>query len=506
MCGIVGIIGSGADSKQKATPYYASYQVYRALLTLQHRGQDAAGILSYDNHYKIFSEEKNVGLVAQVFDQEKIESLTGEMAIGHTRYATAGGDGKGDIQPMVTGAPFGLGMVHNGNLLNYYSLAKKLKKDHNRHLLTSNDLEVLMNYWDLFLLNGKGVKESTFSFDNIARATEELFDTLIGGYAVLGMIADHGMFAFRDPNGIRPLSLGVKENEDGGMQYCVCSETVAMNYTGHKYLREIEPGELVFLGLDGSIQSKIVKQAPKTSPCMFEWVYFSAAESEVNNQSVYGTRLNLGTQLGLKAQKLIDAGDIAPDVVMPVPDTSRTAAISVADKLNLPYREGLIKNRYVYRSFILNTQKKREEAVELKLSPIKSEIEGKRILLIDDSVVRGTTSKQIIALLKKNGAKEVVLGITSPPLRHSCYYGIDFPDEKELIANDRDINEIEKWVEATKVIYLGEDDLREAIGHKNLCMACVNNCYPTKIEEGKFFAETRKKMKNTRGLGHLSVA
>lgn len=501
MCGIIGIVGPNSDAGAEDIPHLAAYEAYQGLLTLQHRGQDAAGILAYDSAVRMFSQEKDIGLVAQVFDRERIEKLPGEVAIGHTRYATAGSDGVRDIQPLVTGAPVGLGMIHNGNILNYYSLSRHLTGELKRQLLTANDLEILLHYWDHYLLDGKPPSEETFTFGNIKRTVAKIYDTVIGGYAVLGIMAGAGLVAFRDPKGIRPLSIGRRMLDDGRYRYCICSESVAMNYLGYDFWRDLEPGEVVYIGLDGEFHSAVVGTEEKVAPCMFEWVYFSAAESSMEDMSVYSARLNLGTRLGMKARAAIENGEIAPDVVMPVPDTSRTAAISAADALDLPYREGLIKNRYVYRSFILNTQEKREEAVELKLSPIRSEIRNKRIFLIDDSVVRGTTARRIISLLKKHGAKEVVLGVTCPPIRNACYYGIDFPDPNDLIAGDRSIEEISDWFGASRVIYLDEEDLRAAIGRKDLCMACVNGKYPTEIGEGGYFAQKRKTAKDNSVIG-----
>jgi amidophosphoribosyltransferase len=492
MCGIIGIIGPETVGSRGAS-CGAAYEAYKGLLALQHRGQDAAGILSYDSATRMFAMEKDLGLVANVFSRDRIEKLNGAMAIGHTRYATAGSDGRRDIQPMVEGIPFGLGMVHNGNTLNYYSLKEELSRDFQRQLLTANDLEVLIHYFGHFLMNGQAMpSKKTFTFDNIRQAAAKMFETVVGGYAVLGLIAGQGMVAFRDPKGIRPLALGVRE-EEGVKTWCLSSETVAMTYLGYQYLRDVEPGEVIFIDTKGNFQSAVVKKDPERAQCFFEWVYFSGAESAIDHKPVYGARLKFGERLGLRAAAAIKAGDIAPDVVMPVPDTSRTAAISVADALKLPYREGLIKNRYVARSFILNNQDKREHAVELKLSPIVGEIEGKSILLIDDSIVRGTTSKRIVSLLKKYGAKEVTLGITCPPIRHPCFYGIDFPDSKALVAHDRTAEQMAELIGVKKVIYLDEEDMRQAIGVSKLCMACVNKKYPTVVSEGEHFSKERQR-------------
>jgi amidophosphoribosyltransferase len=491
MCGVLGIISPLGQSPSRKNE---AIDVYRGLLTLQHRGQDAAGILSYDTLTKSFHSQKDLGLVANVFNNSNLTPLKGNMAIGHTRYATTGGNQRDNLQPLVTGYPFGIGMVHNGNLINYHSVKRNLKNVENLQMLTTNDLEIFLNLWCKYMTETDGTKE--FSFHKAVRASEKICQDVEGGFALLGLIADVGLIALRDPHGIRPLVLGEKENSEfpDQKEYCLSSETVTLNFLGFDYVRDVAPGELIHINNDGELFSHIIKfdEKKKSAPCMFEWVYFSGAESAFYNKSVYEARLNLGQLLANKARKLMEQGEIQSDVVCPVPDTSRTASISLAENLGLPYREALIKNRYVHRSFILNTQEKRENAVELKLSPVISEIKDKRILLVDDSIVRGTTSKKIISLLKKHGAKEITLAITCPPLRYACYYGIDFPDPSELIAKDKKLDEIANWVGANKVIYLEEEDLIVAIGEKSLCMACVNDKYPTSVKDADEFMRMRQ--------------
>jgi amidophosphoribosyltransferase len=499
MCGVIGIIGpqsKGTSELGTERPeYWAAYEAYRGLLTLQHRGQDAAGILTFDHHRQKFYQEKDLGLIASVFDQSKVEGLSGDMALAHTRYATTGSDGKGDLQPLVTGVPFGAGMVHNGNILNYHSLATKLNRELNFQLLTNNDLELLLHLWCNRIMQERGVGTNAVTFDHCIKAAQTVVDEATGGYALVGMMANTGLFGLRDPNGIRPLVLGKRLREDGQYDYCLSSETLALNFLGFERERDIAPGEIILITEDGQVHSHVVEVPKKASHCMFEWIYFAGAESAIENKSVYGTRLNLGHVLAKKVKVLIDNKEVNPDFVCPVPDTSRTASIALAESLELPYREGLIKNRYVQRSFILSEQDKREKAVELKLSPVRSEIEGKNILLVDDSVVRGTTSKKIIELLKRFGAKEITLAITCPPLRYGCFYGIDFPTPTELIANGKNLEEIATWVGANRVIYLDEEDLVEAIGTDQLCMACINNNYPTEVSEGVEFARRRNELK-----------
>lgn len=492
MCGVIGVIG---PHQQPDWSDRAAYEAYRGLLTLQHRGQDAAGILTYDFQKRRFLQNKNLGLVAQVFNQENLDALSGEMAIGHTRYATVGSDGVEDLQPMVAPIPYGVGMVHNGNIVNYYQLADELKSQEKTQLLSDNDIEVMLQIWSKNLVTNWVGDKRDFDFEMAVNASKVLLDRVDGAFALLTMVADAGLLALRDPDGIRPLVLGRKALADGKFAYCVCSESLTLNFLSYEYYRDIEPGELVYINKDGELFSKQIKKVPTKSHCMFEWIYFSGAESTIDSKSVYEARLDLGRVLARKVTEHIKKNDINPDFVCPVPDTSRTAAIALAEAANLPYREGLIKNRYIMRSFILNEQEAREKAVELKLSPVRSQIEGKNILLVDDSVVRGTTSKKIISLLKKYGAKNVTLVITCPPLRYACYYGIDFPNSESLIANNKDEVQIAKYVGADEVIYLDEADVKEAIGIPELCMACVNNNYPTSTENAKQFAQMRESLR-----------
>lgn len=499
MCGIVGIVGP-RDVQGEGAVSWAAYEAYRGLLTLQHRGQDAAGLLSWDFLQRKFNQHKDLGLVADVFDKNKLEKMTGPMSIAHTRYATTGSDGKQDLQPLVTGFPFGLGMVHNGNVINDEQLVRELTSEYHLQFLTENDLEIFLNIWCLKLGASTQEQSQSFQFEKATSAAQEVFERVKGGYALLGLVAGHGLFAMRDPQGIRPLVLGEKKVQTSKGEksaYCVCSETLALNFLGYDYVRDVAPGEFVFIDSEGGLKSYLMQtqHKQKHASCMFEWVYFSGAESSIEGRSVYGTRLNLGRQLARKLAPMIEAGDLKPDVVCPVPDTSRTASIALSEELGLPYREALIKNRYIQRSFILNTQEAREKAVELKLSPIRSEIEGKSILLVDDSVVRGTTSKKIIKLLKRFGAKDITLAVTCPPIRYACYYGIDFPSQKELMAGEKNTSEMAEWVGANRVVFLEESDIMDAVGLSELCMACLNNQYPTSLDGSESFTQRRRMKK-----------
>lgn len=489
MCGVIGIIGPF----QEAQKTWAAYEAHQGLLTLQHRGQDAAGLLSYDMKSHRFHSNKDLGLITSVFSKNDLDRLPGNMAVAHTRYATTGTDDKVDLQPLVTGLPFGVGMAHNGNLVNYYELARYLTDELQLQLLTNNDIEVFLSLW-CYQLQSEGIPyRNPFTFEAAVKATRQIFELVDGGYACVGLMADHGLFAFRDPKGIRPLVLGSKDSTiPGQKQYCVASESSALQFLGYQIIRDIRPGELLFIEPNGQIHSEDVLKPSKAAHCMFEWVYFSGAESSMDGRSVYGARLELGRILAQKVQSAINAGEIAPDIICPVPDTSRPATISLSESVRIPYREAFIKNRYVQRSFILKSQEAREKAVQLKLSPIPSEIFNKNILLVDDSVVRGTTSKNIVSLLKSNGAKRITLAITCPAIRHPCFYGIDFPSPNELIASGKNEEEIAKWIGVDKVIYLKTDDLKEALGIEDICTGCISGEYPTDLRGCEEFTNKRR--------------
>ncbi len=499
MCGIVGVIAPFQMTFNFS--YWAALEAYRALLSLQHRGQDAAGILSFSPKSKQFFWEKNNGLVAQVFNEEKIKTLKGHMAIGHTRYETIGNQEKINLQPMFTGLPQGIGMAHNGNILNYHLIAAELANTYHQQLLSNNDIEIILNLWCTYWIEDKEDNEGetnpfAFSLPRAIRVVTKIMEKLIGAYSVVGLVAGHGMFGFRDPDGIRPLVLGEKvlSVASSGTEikaYSLASETTALSFNGYTFVRDIAPGEFIFINHAGHVQSAQIAKKSQSSPCMFEWVYFSGAKAQFEQQMVYDVRFRLGQILGRKIKKLIADRIITPNVVVAVPDTSKTAAVAMAEELRLPCREGLLKNRYSQRSFILNSQEKRENMLELKLSPIPSEIRGKNILLVDDSIVRGTTSLRIMELLRKYGAKEIYFAITCPPIRFPCFYGIDFPRASDLVAHNRTPEEVAAQIHADQVIYLEEEELLEAVRLPNVCRACLNNCYPTSISSAKEFTDHR---------------
>ena len=490
MCGVIGVIGSPEAAKE----------AFLGLITLQHRGQDAAGILTYDENE--FHSVKNIGLVESVFSREAIESLSGNIAIGHSRYSTVGRGDVLDVQPLMLNYPYGIGMVHNGNIVNYQQAKERLQKEMRVRCFTGSDTETILN-WFAHKLQGNTVAD-------IERAVTSVFENLHGSYSVAGIIGggeggQGGLYAFRDPLGIRPLILGRKmiEDENGGSHpaYMVASESIPLSFLGYEFVRDIERGELLYIEANGKVHSIVIKpkgvERPLHRPCMFEWVYFAGAESEIDSTPVYGARLELGRNLAKVIKKRIDSGEIEADLVAPVPDTSRTAATALAEELGLPFREVLIKNRYIKRTFILGSQQKREKAVDLKLNPITSEIKGKSILLVDDSIVRGTTSKKIIDLVRRSGAKRVYFVSTCPPIRFPCFYGIDFPDPKELVAAGRNEAEIAKALGADGVVYQDLSGLTASLESaskgkvKTPCTACLDGKYPTDVSESARFAALR---------------
>ncbi len=497
MCGVIGVVGLDEAAKD----------VFLGLITLQHRGQDAAGILSFD--FKAQTSQnlhltKNIGLVESVFNREQIENLKGSFAIGHTRYSTIGKGVLSEVQPFLSNYPYGIGIVHNGNIANYPKIKDKLKEEMRVRCLTGSDTEAILN-WISQKLEGT-------SFEHITKAVQSVFNEVSGSYSIVGLIAEAGLIAFRDVHGIRPLLLG-KKIVDGKNVYMVASETSPMSFLGYTVERNLEPGEILFIDKSSKLHSKILTSKldgkSDARPCMFEWVYFASAESEIEGAPVHGTRLMLGKNLSKIIRDKMRKGEVSADVVIPVPDTARPAATAIAEELGIPYRDVLIKNRYITRTFILGSQSKREKAVDLKLHPIKSEIKGKNVILVDDSIVRGTTSKKLVQLVRDAGANKVYFVSTCPPIRNACFYGIDFPDVAELIAGGKElkdeadsIEDLEKKVAqsigADGVVYQTIEGLKSAISIssnskvKNPCMACLNGKYPTEVSEAKRFVELRK--------------
>ncbi len=464
MCGIVGVIHTTSTSQKEC---WVTEVAFNALLALQHRGQDAAGIMT-SHPEQPFSMHKELGFVSDVFDRETISSLQGTMALGHTRYATTGQNTLADTQPLHISQS--VGMVHNGNLVNYHLLRREIESN-GGHLTTSNDVEVLLHLWTHTLEAERGSLTKA-----VIKATQTIFETVDGAYSVVGMMPKLGLFAFRDPFGIRPLVLGT---DDKG-NYCFASETSALHYVGFRLLREVKAGELVTISPIGEIAYHQVQIEKVTAPCMFEWVYFSGADSTLEGLSVYQTRLALGRGLAPAIRSLIRNNIVSVGVVAPIPDTARPAAIALSEELSIPYREIFLKNQY-QRSFILPHQQDRERAVQLKVSPIFSEIEGKDILLVDDSIVRGTTIQTIVRTLKECGANRISVAVACPPIQHSCHYGIDLPDASTLLSVQKTADQIAQWLEVDAVVFLEVEDLRRALGHRNICRGCLDGQYPTPL-------------------------
>ncbi len=487
MCGIVGIIG---------TPF-AAKESYLGLLMLQHRGQDSAGILSFDPKSHSFHLEKNLGHVKEAINEQQINNLVGDCAIAHTRYSTIGKVRREEVQPMSMTYPYGIGMVHNGNLLNAEELKDSLLRKNRRMIASRNDLEVMMN----ILAKELEKHSQEFSFCDVENAVKEILNTTKGGYSGLALIAGQGLLAFKDPHALRPLCWGKRKltqeeidinQRELEYSYCFASESKSLEFLGYEDIEELVPGQLIFITQDGKVHSKIISNE-KPFPCMFEWIYFANADSTIWNKNVYQMRLKFGELLG----ESLKAKNLNIDIVVPVPDTSRPSAITIAEKLQKPYREILIKNRYAQRTFILNRQKEREKAVNLKMNVVKEEVKGKNILLIDDSVVRGTTSKRIISLLKDCGAESVVLASTCPPIIKPCFFGIDFPDEKDLIAAGKTEKEMADIVGADSIHFLSIDDLKKSFAQLNTCMACLNGKYPIDTSAAQKMIETRIKHEET---------
>lgn len=449
MCGVVGIVTNRAVNQA----------LYDALTVMQHRGQDAAGIVTWGADG--LRERKSNGLVRDVFRQRHMDRLTGNMGIGHVRYPTAGGALASEAQPFYVNSPYGIVLGHNGNLTNTDELAKMLIEEDRRHLNTGSDSEILLNVFAHELqvrANGNPTPDQIFD------AVEAVHRRCRGGYAVVAMIVGIGVVAFRDPNGIRPLVLGTRQREDGH-DYMVASESVALDILQFERLRDVQPGEAIFIERDGILHSREFQGEVRHTPCIFEFVYFARPDSILDNLSVYKTRLRMGEQLAGKIVRDFPDHDI--DVVIPIPDTSRTSAVQVAHHLGAKYREGFIKNRYIGRTFIMPGQAERAQSVRRKLNAIDLEFRGKNVLLVDDSIVRGTTSRQIIRLAREAGARRVYFASAAPPVRHPNVYGIDMPAASELIANGRSVEEVQELIGADRLIYQDLHGLIRSVRHDN---------------------------------------
>ena len=461
MCGFIGVIGSDA----------AVHEIYDGLIAVQHRGQDAAGIITYDGRFHI---KKGEGLVRDIFSAANMERLKGSLGVGHVRYPTVGSGGGEDAQPFTVNYPHGIVMAHNGNVSNYDALSRELVQEGLRHLYSACDVEVVLNVFANALARGG----KSFTREGYYAAVREVYQRVRGAYSVVGYIAGHGLFAFRDPYGIKPIAMGRRKIQ-GTYAYAVASESVVLTTIGYDLMEQEPPGQAMFIDLEGHLHRHQVAE-PKHHPCVFEFVYFARPDSNLEGASVYQARVRMGERLAETVRKL----ELSADVVIPVPDSARTAALSVAQALGLPYREGLVKNRYIGRTFIMANDGQRKRSLRHKLNAIEEEFRDKIVLLVDDSIVRGNTSRQIVKLARASGARKVIFASTSPPLVHPCVYGIDMSTRREFVARDRSEAEVAEQIGADAVIYQTLDDLVDSVRDgqpkiRQMCTACFSGDYPT---------------------------
>ncbi len=474
MCGIAGIVAHSA----------VNLDLYESLSVMQHRGQDAAGITTCENGR--FYMKKGNGLVRDVFYKKHMERLPGKMGIAHARYPTAGTSSSAESQPLYVNSPYGIALAHNGNLTNAEELKEDLFQSDLRHLNTDSDSEALLNIFAHELqLNAK----PEFNVDDIFTAVSAIHRRCRGGYAVVAMVVGKGILAIRDPNGIRPLVYGTRKTEQG-TDYMVASESVALQAQGFELARDLEPGEAIFISEKGEFFSKQCAENVKLSPCIFEYVYFARPDSIIDGVLVYKARLRMGKTLVQKILREMPDHDI--DVVIPIPDTSRSTALEVAYHLNVKYREGFIKNRYIGRTFIMPGQQERKKSVRQKLNPIELEFSGKNVLLVDDSIVRGTTSKQIVQMAREAGAKKVYMASAAPPVRYPNVYGIDMASHEEFVAHNRSVEEITEIIGADWLVYQDLDDLIAAVQHgnkdiKHFDSSCFDGVYVTQDIDEDYF-------------------
>ncbi len=465
MCGIVGVV-SNAPVNQL---------IYDSLLLLQHRGQDAAGIVTQQD--RKFFMHKAKGMVKDVFRTRNMRALPGNCGLGQARYPTAGNAfSEEEAQPFYVNAPFGIVLVHNGNLTNAHALKAELFNTDHRHINTESDSEVLLNVLADEL--DKATRGKTLQVADVFAAVRQVHKRIRGSYAVIALIAGHGVLAFRDPFGIRPLCMG--RSADGTVM--LASESVVLEGTGHVFERDVQPGEAVFVDLQGQVQSQQCADNPRLNPCIFEFVYLARPDSVMDGISVYQARLNLGETLAKRVVSTVPPSEI--DVVIPIPESSRPSAMQLAQLLGLPYREGFVKNRYVGRTFIMPGQAVRKKSVRQKLNVIGSEFKGRNVLLVDDSIVRGTTSREIVQMAREAGANKVYMASAAPPVRFPNVYGIDMPTVEELVAHNRTVEEVRQIIGCDALIYQDVEAMKQAVGRLNgkLCgfdASCFDGVYVT---------------------------
>jgi|TARA_Y100000310_G_scaffold344911_1_gene460445 amidophosphoribosyltransferase len=464
MCGIVGMVGC-SDVNQ---------DLYEALTVLQHRGQDAAGIVTCEDDR--LNLRKSNGLVRDVFRQQHMDRLKGRVGIGHCRYPTAGTSSSAEAQPMYVNSPYGIALAHNGNLTNKAALSEELFTSDRRHVNTDSDSEVLLNVFAHELQRVAGLKLTP---DDVFKAVAQVHKRCRGAYAAIALITGHGLLAFRDPCAIRPVVFGRRETESG-LEYMVASESVALDVLGYSLIRDLLPGEAIYITKDGEMETRQCAENPVYSPCIFEHVYLARPDSIIDGISVYKARLRMGEKLAEQILSRYPDNDI--DVVIPIPDTSRTSALPVAHQLDVKYREGFIKNRYIGRTFIMAEQRERQNSVRHKLNAVELEFKGKNVLLVDDSIVRGTTSKKIVEMARSAGAKKVYFASASPPVRYPNVYGIDMPAAFEFIAHQLTEERVAEHIGADWLIYQQLDDLIECAAEGNSSI----NRFDTSIFDGDY--------------------
>ncbi len=478
MCGIVGI-----HSHQPAAA-----ELYDSLIQLQHRGQDAAGIITCNEQLHI---KKGLGLVQDIFEARHMERLKGTMGIGHTRYPTSGSRVNEEAQPLWTSVPNGIAFAHNGNIVNYPAMRYEVQENRKRYLNSYSDSEMLMQLFADMLLKhlGSGPEGSTHHnqfFDSLCSAASEMFTLVQGAVSAVMIIKDRGLAAFRDPHGIRPLVYGKRENADGTVDHIFASEDTMFYMLGYTRVRDVKPGEIIFISHDGSFNSRQFAEKSFT-PCIFEYVYFARPDAMLNNVNVYRSRLRMGENLG--RHWLRTYPDVRPDVIIPAPATSNTMALALARELGVNYSEGLYKNPFIGRTFIMPDQAQRRQSVRYKLSPQELEIRNKDVMIVDDSIVRGTTSKEIVLMLREFGAKRIYFASACPPVLQPCYYGVDMPNSDDLIAASMTHDEIASYLGADILLYQSLEDLVEAVTRKGdhhidtPCTACLGGGYIHLSEE-----------------------
>jgi amidophosphoribosyltransferase len=466
MCGIVGIVGKSNVNQA----------LYDALTVLQHRGQDAAGIVT-SHEGRLFLRKDN-GLVRDVFQQRHMQRLVGHMGIGHVRYPTAGSSSSAEAQPFYVNSPYGITLAHNGNLTNVEQLAKEIYESDLRHVNTNSDSEVLLNVFAHELAQ-RGKLQPTE--EDVFAAVTDVHERCLGGYAVVAMITGYGIVGFRDPNGIRPIVFG-QRHTDEGVEYMIASESVSLDVLGFTLIRDLAPGEAVYITEEGKLFTRQCAANPKYAPCIFEHVYLARPDSIMDGISVYKARLRMGEKLADKILRERPQHDI--DVVIPIPDTSRTAALELANHLGVKFREGFVKNRYIGRTFIMPGQAARKKSVRQKLNAIELEFRGKNVMLVDDSIVRGTTSREIVQMARDSGAKRVIFASAAPPVKFPNVYGIDMPTRNELIAHGRTEEEVCREITADALVYQDVAALKRSISDVNPLLktfeaSCFDGIYVT---------------------------